>query len=557
VDNFIETKQAIRTKVILAVSTGILFGCSFPPIPLGSLACIALVPLLLLIERLRSLRSQFLYSYFSFFIASCIALYWVGGFTHAKDPFLMMAGGLVLVWEPFFFSVIVLSYLAVRKNFGLGIGLAALPFIWVTFEWLYALGEFAFPWLTLGNTQTYQLGKIQFAEFTGVYGISFWLVVINSLFFFLLMNLLRGDGKKLLKQNLSITAAIVIIYLLPSFYSITLDEKRLISSDVPSIKVGIVQPNIDPWEKWEGSKTLAGREKQVEKFLETARGQKKEGVEMSVWPETAILFNLPMMREEYEKVAKTLDSLDLSLTSGYIDYKYYDARTAPVASSVVQGTSIRYDSYNSILYLEPRNRHVQSYAKMRLVPFAERIPYAESIPFLIEPLRWGVGISNWGIGKDSTVFEDSIHHTKFLAMVCYESIFPEFVSSFVKRGAEFLVFITNDSWWGNTSGARQHCQFAVMRAVENRRWVVRCANGGISCFVDPLGRIYDKTQMYTEASIARSIEPRTEQTFYTKHGDWLPRIAGTITGFLMAGSLLQFIFVRSTLKRKIQHNEIH
>ena len=186
---------------------------------------------------------------------------------------------------------------------------------------------------------------------------------------------------------------------------------------------------------------------------------------------------------------------------------------------------------------------------MRLVPFAERIPYAESIPFLIEPLRWGVGISNWGIGKDSTVFEDTNHHAKFLAMVCYESIFPEFVSSFVKRGAEFLVFITNDSWWGNTSGARQHCQYAVLRAVENRRWVVRCANGGISCFIDPLGKMYDKTQMYTEASIIRSIEPRTEQTFYTKHGDWLPRIAGMISGLFIAGSFLRFLFIPPSMNR--------
>jgi apolipoprotein N-acyltransferase len=321
--------------------------------------------------------------------------------------------------------------------------------------------------------------------------------------------------------------------------------------------VGIVQPNIDPWAKWEGASTFAEREKQVERFLEMTGGQKESGVQMSVWPETAILFDLPKMRDECEKVKRVLDSLNTSIVSGYIDYKYYEAGKAPVSSSVIRSTSIHYDSYNSILYLEPKSEHVQSYAKMRLVPFAERIPYAESIPFLIEPLRWGVGISNWGIGKDSTVFEDSSSHTKFLAMVCYESIFPEFVSSFVKRGAEFLVFITNDSWWGNTSGARQHCQFAVLRAVENRRWVVRCANGGISCFIDPYGRMYDKTPMYTEASITRAIEPRTAQTFYTRHGDWLPRIAGIISGFLLTASLLQFLYLLFTTKLNRQHNDIH
>jgi apolipoprotein N-acyltransferase len=557
VDNFIETKHATRTNIVLALSTGIFFGCSFPPIPLGSLACISLVPLLLLIERLRSLRKQFLYSYLSFFVASCIALYWVGGFTHAKDPFLMLAGGLVLVWEPFFFSVIVLSYLVVRKNFGLNTGLIALPFIWITFEWLYAYSEFAFPWLTLGNTQTYELGKIQFAEWTGVYGISFWLLIINVLFFFLLMNVMRQKEHMSLKINLLTTAAIAVVYLLPSLYSLTIDERRFSSSENPVLRVGIVQPNIDPWAKWEGASTFAGREKQVQQFLEMTGRQKESGVQMSVWPETAILFDLPTMRDECDKVKRVLDSLNTSIVSGYIDYEYYVAGKAPVSSSVIRSTSIHYDSYNSILYLEPKHEHVQSYAKMRLVPFAERIPYAESIPFLIEPLRWGVGISNWGIGKDSTVFEDSSSHTRFLAMVCYESIFPEFVSSFVKRGAEFLVFITNDSWWGNTSGARQHCQFAVLRAVENRRWVVRCANGGISCFIDPYGRVYDKTLMYTEASITRAIEPRTAQTFYTRHGDWLPRIAGIISGFLLAASLLQFLYLLFTKKLNREHNDIH
>lgn len=536
-DNLIETNNARRAKIFLALSSGILFGCSFPPFPLGVLASVSLVPLLLLIERLRTLRAQFFYSYLSFFAASCIALYWVGGFTHAKDPFLMMAGGLVLFCEPFFFSMIMLSYVFVRKNLGLVAGLMALPFLWVTFEWLYALGEFAFPWLTLGNTQTYQLEKIQFAEITGVYGISFWLVVLNVLVFAFFVRLIRAGDRHRLHDLTYIAIGVLIVYMLPNLFHPMMPSPETPASDRPSLRVGILQPNIDPWEKWEASKTLTARWDQVQKYIGIMRDQKKMGIDMSVWPETAILYDIPLYRDSFERLEETLDSLNVSVTSGYITYRYYEEGKAPVASSIILGSNVHYDSYNSILYLEPRSRRVQSYEKMRLVPFAERIPYAKAVPFLIEPLRWSVGISNWGIGTDSTVFEDAIHHTKFLAMVCYESIFPEFVSSFVKRGAQFLVFITNDSWWGNTSGARQHNQFAVLRAVENRRWVVRCANGGISCFIDPLGRMYDKTQMYTEASIVRSIQPRSEQTFYTRHGDWLARGCGMISVLLFAGSL--------------------
>ena len=543
-DKFIETKHPKRTSILLALSTGILFGSSFPPSPLGVLACISLVPLLILIERLDSLRKQFLYSYFSFFIASCIALYWVGGFTHARDPFLMLAGGLVLVWEPLFYAIIVLSYVAVRRNFGLLAGLLALPFIWITWEWLYALGEFAFPWLTLGNTQTYQLGKIQFAEITGVYGISLWLVLINILFFLLLIWSVGEDGEKRLQRQIMLSVAILIVYVLPDVYDWTVVASRASSANAPTISVGIVQPNTDPWEKWDGTRTLTDRWRQVEKYLSVARIQKEAGAQISVWPETAVLYDIPLFRDDRAKVQQALDSLRMSLVTGYISYKYYEDAKAPVTSSVIRGSGLRYDSFNSIMYMEPGSTLVQSYKKMRLVPFAERIPYADAVPFLIQPLRWSVGISNWGIGPDSTVFQDTTHHTKFLAMVCYESIFPEFVSSFVKKGAEFLVFITNDSWWGNTSGARQHNQIAVLRAVENRRWVVRCANGGISCFIDPSGRMYDQTRMYTEASIVRDITPRNDQTFYTRHGDWLARGAAILSALFLVGSLVNFISFR-------------
>ena len=150
--------------------------------------------------------------------------------------------------------MIVLSYLAVRKNFGLSAGLFALPFIWVTFEWLYALGQFAFPWLTLGNTQTYQLGNIQFAEITGVYGISFWLVVLNVLFFSLLDECgCRAKGKAAVESEHRLVAAIIaVVYLLPGLYSLTVDETTISSPAMPPLRVGIVQPNIDPWSKWEG-----------------------------------------------------------------------------------------------------------------------------------------------------------------------------------------------------------------------------------------------------------------------------------------------------------------
>ncbi len=521
-----------RFLVLFSLSTAVILGLSFPPFPFGVLACVGLVPFLILTDSIESFGRFFRYSYFTFFIFSLISLYWVGGFTHLKDPYLMFAGGALFLWEPLVLCFPATIYYFIKKNFRSKYSVIAFPFIWVAYEWLYALGELAFPWLTLGNTQTYQLEKIQFADITGVYGISFWILVINVLVY-LLVKEVQSDSKSKKRYHLGI--AILIVYVLPNLYRV--DEQSFKNPDNKKLNVGIIQPNVDPWDKWEGANTFLGRWNQVQHYLELIGTHIDDSLDVDVLPESAILLNLPAYHEQLQQFKSIVDSLNVSVIIGYVRVQYYEPENAPPTSSAIKGTNVRYDSFNSIMFVEPNANEVQTYSKMRLVPFAERIPYADKVPFLIEPLRWGVGISNWGLAKDSTVFESKKFDSKFLAMICYESIFPEFVSQFVDKGAEFLVFITNDSWWGNTSGARQHNQYAILRAIENRRWVVRCANGGISSFVDPLGRMYDKTEMYTETYIHHQIEPLTTKTFYSQHGDWIARICASITAIIFLFSI--------------------
>ena len=185
------------------------------------------------------------------------------------------------------------------------------------------------------------------------------------------------------------------------------------------------------------------------------------------------------------------------------------------------------ETYNSAVTIDPSGQVGPVYGKIVLVPFAERLPHAELLAFLIEPLKWGVGISSWGQGQDTVVYGmrtsggDSV---RFSAMVCYESVYPEFVRSFVQKGAEFLVVITNDSWWDRTSGAYQHAAFASLRAVENRRWVVQCANGGISVVVHPSGRPLIATGLYEQAAFSHPIRRLHAQSFYTERGDLLGKL---------------------------------
>ena len=533
----------------LAIGFAILFAVSFPPFPSGFLAAVAFVPLLMLMDRPMTRGARFRTLYGAFFLASLFTLYWVGNFTSAKDPFLMMAGVLLLLWQPFFFLLPMGVYASVKHRLGRTAALIAFPCIWVTFEWLYALGEFSFPWLTIGNTQTYQLDKIQFIEITGVYGLSFWLLILNVLVLFLIDIWKKGHS---LASSTSIVliGTIIVLYLAPDFYSSSWEHVVPVKNDSHPIRVGILQPNLDPWEKWEGGKTDVGRSLQIDRYIGLMRELKKDSVSIAVLPETAILFNLPAHPEQLLRLRGEVDRLHMGLVSGFPDLKYYRPGEAPASSGSIKGTDMRYDAFNAILYLQPGSNGVQFYDKMRLVPFAERIPYAASVPFLIEPLRWNVGISNWGLGKDSTVFVDEQMKTKFLAMICYESIFPEFVASFVNRGAEFLVFITNDSWWGNTSGARQHNQYAVLRAVENRRWVVRCANGGISSIIDPQGTMIKRTGMYTEAVVVGTIQPRAEKTFYSRHGDLVARILAMLTAAVALVSMGRGLYGRMKTKKQ-------
>ena len=459
-----------------------------------------------------------------------------------KDPYLMLAGGALLLVQPLIFTIPSSIYFAIRKSLKSDTAVVALPFIWVSFEWLYALGEFSFPWLTLGNTQTYQILKIQITEITGVYGLSFWILLMNAVVYIILRRNSRFKFGISVKRTVFISIILVIIYIVPDLYGIFALQREY--NGTQRLNIGIVQPNVDPWEKWEGVNDLSGRWGQVTRYLSLIRSHLDDSLDMAVLPESAILMNLPHYRDEYNEYKKFVDSSDVGIIAGYIKVKYYEKGDIPVSASKIPGTNIYYDSYNSILYTQPGSATIQSYSKMRLVPFAERIPYAESVPFLIEPLRWGVGISNWGKGQDTTIFYDVGKKSHFLAMVCYESIFPEFVGSFVKKGAEFLIFITNDSWWGNTSGARQHKQYAVLRAVENRRWVVRCANGGISCFIDPEGHVYDETSMYTVDFIHHDIQPRKELTFYSRHGDLFARICAIIALIIILFTVSYSIYLK-------------
>jgi apolipoprotein N-acyltransferase len=231
------------------------------------------------------------------------------------------------------------------------------------------------------------------------------------------------------------------------------------------------------------------------------------------------------------------------------DINRYDNRKAAPQDVKETKSGILYTSYNSILLFSPYTFKIQKYGKIKLVPFGEHVPFVEALPFLGDFIKWQVGISSWNIGNEQVVFdlnENNESDIKAAGLVCIESIYSDFTAGFVKKGAEMIAVVTNDSWYGYSSGPFQHEEIAVLRAVENRRTVVRAANGGISCIIDPCGNILSSTKLFTRNYLVGEVVLSSELTFYTKHPLIFPLSASLISII----TILFFIYNKILIKLK-------
>jgi apolipoprotein N-acyltransferase len=526
----------------LALLSGMMLGFSFPPFRLGILACFGIVPLLIALSRADRLRSALGVTYVAMLVFHLITLNWTGGYVHGNDPYMMIAGAVTMIVHPLFYCLPLGLYHLVRKKLGKREALAALPFLWVGYEYSHSLSEWSFPWLTIGNSQSYDLARIQFISFTGIWGLSFWILVINVTAYLLYRALARRPEDFLPRRAMGLAAVLAVLYFLPSAAGTYVLSTAPPAGEVPetgkNITVGIIQSNVDPWEKWTRPHSdLASLYLGLtHRLIEDHTGQRPQIV---LWPETAITGFplLPMSRPILDQLRSGVDSMHISVLTG-IEHavRYEDPSKAPPSAHRFPMSGQRYDTFNAAAFIEPGDGEIPWYGKMKMVPIAERIPYADMFAFL-DFMRWGVGIGGWQIGPDTTVFTDGATGTRFSSIICYESTYPGFVASFVRKGASFIALITIDSWWGKMSGAYQHRQIAVFRAVENRRWIARCAVGGISCFIDPYGRSYDDTELFTQTTLSRTIGRDDTLTFYTRHGDWLGE-AALLAAFMFAAAVV-------------------
>jgi len=537
-----------RKEIVGSIISGFLLGISFPPFPFPYLLFVALVPYLLIIQRKNRLAEISKLTYLTFFVFSLVSLYWVSSWMQEADPFLIASGIALIFFNPILFLIPSTLFYLAKKNFGNVVAIYFYPFFFVLYEFLYGVTEFRFPWLTLGNGLAYFTNYIQIADIIGVYGLSLLVLFANVLLTNITLTF-RETGKiKRVK-----TGFFLLIVTAPIIYGAIV--LNLPVNKGGNVTVGLIQPNFNPWKKWDAGNA----ENQLEQYLKLSRLAVRKGAEIIIWPETALPIYLLSGSYPFllNKIKRFVDSNKVSLVTGMPHVKIFkNKKNAPADAHKSKYSSYYYASYNATLAFLPNQKKVQEYGKIKLVPFGEKVPYVEYFPWLENIIKWNVGISSWNVGTDTTIFKlkvfkkNRILAVRTAPIICIESIYSDFVAQFVKKGAEFITVVTNDSWYGNSSGPYQHEAISFLRAVENRRYVVRAANGGISCIINQFGKSVIASKMYERTIIVGKVRLFKNQTFFTKHPLLIPYIAL----FILIAFVILVLF-KIILKRKTYHGK--
>lgn len=385
---------------------------------------------------------------------------------------------------------------------------------YISLEYLHQTWDLAFPWMTLGNGFAGMHQIVQWYEFTGVYGGSLWI---------LLSNILAFEAYEQIKQQkqYKLAGIWVLLLVLPISYSLY-QYKNYEEKSVP-VNVVTVQPNIDPYQKYDINS--ASEQMRILTHLSDSVGQ--TNTEYFIWPETAI----PNYADE-ERIRTNPDFLQVqqflekykngTLLTGIESVRFYnDKRTISAKENPNGGY---YDNYNAAVQIE-NSANVSFYHKSKLVPGVEKLPFPKLFSFL-KPVFEQLGGSTGGYGwQEEPGVLYAYSGIGVAPVICYESIWGNWVAGAVKQGAQFIAVITNDGWWGNTSGKDQHLLYAKLRSIETRRYVVRSANTGISGFINQRGDVIKQSRWWTRTALKADINLNDELTFYVKHGDFVAQIS--------------------------------
>ena len=526
--------------IFLSLISALLLSISWPTYGIPFFIFFAFVPLLLMEQEISKFSkinkkgwAVFGLTYLAFFIWNVVTTGWL---YHAKNPDgnnSLLAVAIPVIVNSLLMSLVFQLYYWYKKVRGTYFGLVFFVAIWLSFERFHLNWEFTWPWLNLGNAFSEYPQLIQWYDTIGATGGSFWILLINVFAFYTLRIWQAGRIRKDLVKNISILTAIIVLPLLISIYKYNSYQEK----PVGEVTTLLLQPKLDPYtEKYsKDSLQILGE------LLTLAEENSKTKVDFFIAPETAFPGNGSLSENGFNKstsiaiakefLGKHPQSIFLTGASTH-KFLFDEADTEDYSTKIQEGVWV--NSYNSALQIIP-NQNVEVYHKAKLVPGVEIFPYIRYLkPILGDAmLDFGGANSSLGIDKERKVFSNRFNKAKMAPIICYESIYGEYVTDYVKNGANLLAIMTNDSWWDNTEGHKQLLSYARLRAIETRREIVRAANSGISAHINARGDILQDTFYDDRTALLVKANLLEEKSIYTKIGDLISRIAIFVLGFLI------------------------
>ena len=526
--------------IFLSLISALLLSISWPTYGIPFFIFFAFVPLLLMEQEISKFSkihkkgwAVFGLTYLAFFIWNVVTTGWL---YHAKNPDgnnSLLAVAIPVIVNSLLMSLVFQLYYWYKKVRGTYFGLVFFVAIWLSFERFHLNWEFTWPWLNLGNAFSEYPQLIQWYDTIGATGGSFWILLINVFAFYTLRIWQAGRIRKDLVKNISILVAIIVLPLLISIYKYNSYQEK----PVGEVTTLLLQPKLDPYtEKYsKDSLQILGE------LLSLAEENSKTKVDFFIAPETAFPGNGSLSENGFNKstsiaiakefLGKHPQSIFLTGASTH-KFLFDEADTEDYSTKIQEGVWV--NSYNSALQIIP-NQNVEVYHKAKLVPGVEIFPYIRYLkPILGDAmLDFGGANSSLGIDKERKVFSNRFNKAKMAPIICYESIYGEYVTDYVKNGANLLAIMTNDSWWDNTEGHKQLLSYARLRAIETRREIVRAANSGISAHINARGDILQDTFYDDRTALLVKANLLEEKSIYTKIGDLISRIAIFVLGFLI------------------------
>ena len=514
----------------------------------GFLALIALVPLLCM-DRIASelrLKHVWVYHYSTFVLWNAMTTFWVCNAT--------VGGGLFAIFaNAFQMSLIFSVFRYSKKKFDGILPYLLLMTMWIGWERAYFDAEISWPWLVLGNAFAGSIRSIQWYEFTGTLGGSLWIWACNLAIFGLMVALSDGSWQRFnRKARIAAPTATVLLFLVPFIASAILWNTRANDADPTAaqekLDVLIIQPNIDPYHKFEFLSQKEQTKIAVDQITAELDQRQTDAPLLVMTPET---FTNDVFIRHGEIQSRTADEFQ-SLARNYPGthylvgasaYEVFDQKFRPSYTARKWGEGWL-ESHNSALCINADTRDI--FHKNKLVVGVEYMPFPAFFSKVDELLGGVIGRCK-GQGKitDFQIRDGKAgRNIPFGSAICYESVYGEYFTGYIHEGARFMTIITNDAWWGNTPGYRQHLRYASLRAIETRRDIARCANTGLSAFINSRGEITAESHWWEKETLKGEVTLHDGKTFFVTHGDIAGRLCYFVAALLLLSLIVQMLKTR-------------